>query len=239
MMFMHSSMFIVFGLFLIIFSDTTLAKCNNIETCTCIVPDNEAKKLINIIYKGKPEEKLPHTLYIDYCENIPEKINENELHCSKQNGSLCSYNFHTTQYTDVGIANQSDSHLISGNNNISISVNNPNLNLQTIVSCCTKCTAQFISNNITYHIPPMGTINPCKKQLPPATISVGSTLVILFFVFSGLYFIGGAVALRMLRGATGWEMLPNHEFWCDLPSLIRDGITFTFNCCSVGSYERI
>ncbi|XP_015188932.1 PREDICTED: uncharacterized protein LOC107073042 [Polistes dominula] len=239
MMFTYSSMFIVFGLFLIIFFDTTSAKCNNIETCTCIVPDNEAKILINIIYKGKPEEKLPHTLYIDYCENIPEKINENELHCTKQNGSFCSNNFHTTKLTELGVVNQTDVQLVSGYNNISVSITYQNFVLRTTVSCCTKCTAQFISNNVTYHVPPMGTINPCKKQLPLATISIGSTLVILFFVFSGLYFIGGAITLRMLRGATGWEMLPNHEFWCDLPSLIRDGITFTFNCCRADSYERI
>lgn len=58
------------------------------------------------------------------------------------------------------------------------------------------------------------------------TVSIGSTLVILLFVFSGLYFIGGAIALRLLRGATGWEMLPNHEFWCDLPSLIRVSIAY-------------
>ncbi|KAI4492677.1 hypothetical protein M0804_002468 [Polistes exclamans] len=220
MMFTYSSMFIVFGLFLIIFSDTTTAKCNNIDTCTCIVPDNEAKRLINIIYKGKPEEKLPHTLYIDYCENIPEKINENELHCIKQNGSFCSNNFHTTELIELGVVSQTDVQLVSGYNNISIFINYPNFVLLTTV-------------------PPMGTINPCGKQHAPATISMGSTLVILFFVFSGLYFIGGAIALRMLRGATGWEMLPNHEFWCDLPSLIRDGISFTFNCCRADSYERI
>lgn len=58
------------------------------------------------------------------------------------------------------------------------------------------------------------------------TISMGSTLVILLFVFSGLYFIGGAIALKFLRGATGWELLPNHEFWCDLPSLIRVSIAY-------------
>ena len=52
-------------------------------------------------------------------------------------------------------------------------------------------------------------------------LSTGSLLVILFFVSVGVYFIGGIIVLKALRGATGWEMVPNHEFWCKLPSLVR------------------
>lgn len=52
-------------------------------------------------------------------------------------------------------------------------------------------------------------------------LSTGSLLVILFFVSVGVYFIGGIIVLKALRGATGWEMVPNHDFWCKLPSLVR------------------
>jgi len=62
-------------------------------------------------------------------------------------------------------------------------------------------------------------IPPHKES--PKGLSGGSILVILFFIFTGVYFIGGIVTLKLLRGATGWEMLPNHEFWCDLPALVR------------------
>ncbi|EFN78207.1 hypothetical protein EAI_08183, partial [Harpegnathos saltator] len=47
-------------------------------------------------------------------------------------------------------------------------------------------------------------------------LSTGSVLVILFFTFAGMYLIAGAIILKTLRGATGWEMLPNHDFWCEL-----------------------
>jgi len=50
---------------------------------------------------------------------------------------------------------------------------------------------------------------------------MGSVLVILFFVSAGVYFIGGIIVLKALRGATGWEMIPNHEFWYKLPSLVK------------------
>jgi hypothetical protein len=60
-------------------------------------------------------------------------------------------------------------------------------------------------------------------------LSTGSVLVILFVVFATLYFVGGAVALRLLRGAEGREMIPNYEFWVDLPSLVKVSILFILN----------
>ena len=60
----------------------------------------------------------------------------------------------------------------------------------------------------------------CKLQREIG-LSTGSLLVILFFVSVGVYFIGGIIVLKALRGATGWEMVPNHEFWCKLPSLVK------------------
>jgi hypothetical protein len=60
-------------------------------------------------------------------------------------------------------------------------------------------------------------------------LSTGSVLVILFVVFATLYFVGGAVALRLIRGAEGREMIPNYDFWVDLPNLVRVSILFILN----------
>lgn len=60
----------------------------------------------------------------------------------------------------------------------------------------------------------------CKMESHKG-LSIGSVLLILFFTIAGIYFIGGIITLRILRGATGWEMLPNHDFWTKLPSLVR------------------
>lgn len=73
----------------------------------------------------------------------------------------------------------------------------------------------------------------------PKGLSVGSILLIIFFVFTGIYFIGGIIALKSLRGATGWEMIPNYTFWQEVSSLVKDGIAYTFNCCRIHSYESI
>ena len=61
----------------------------------------------------------------------------------------------------------------------------------------------------------------CKRNKQEEGISSGSVFFILLIIFAGVYFIGGAFTLKLLRGATGWEMLPNHTFWCGLGRQIK------------------
>lgn len=49
----------------------------------------------------------------------------------------------------------------------------------------------------------------------------GTTFDIVFFTLIGIYFVGGMVIRKFLRGAEGYEMIPHNEFWADLPFLIR------------------
>ncbi|XP_060603085.1 cation-dependent mannose-6-phosphate receptor-like [Ruditapes philippinarum] len=75
---------------------------------------------------------------------------------------------------------------------------------------------------------------------PSKKISTGSVLLILFFVFLGIYFIGGMLFLKFARGAQGTEMVPNYDFWSSLPGYIKDGITFTCRGCKTeSSYSQI
>ncbi|CAL1530934.1 unnamed protein product [Lymnaea stagnalis] len=71
-------------------------------------------------------------------------------------------------------------------------------------------------------------------------LSVGSVLVILFFVILLIYLIGGLLFLKFVRKAEGSEVIPNIEFWKDFPSLVKDGIMFTFRGCKADTtYEKI
>jgi hypothetical protein len=44
-----------------------------------------------------------------------------------------------------------------------------------------------------------------------------------------------------VRGAEGKELIPNYEFWKDLPLLIKDGVLFLVHGCKSDSnnYEQI
>lgn len=68
-------MFIIFGLVFILFCDTTLAKCNKISFCTCIVPGNEVKKLIDLVDNGFVNDfNLTFSLVIVLHNNIKELL---------------------------------------------------------------------------------------------------------------------------------------------------------------------
>nr|CAD7201503.1 unnamed protein product [Timema douglasi]CAD7411333.1 unnamed protein product [Timema poppensis] len=85
--------------------------------------------------------------------------------------------------------------------------------------------------------PPTSTPIPVNLH---SGLSTGSLLVILFITFSSIYFFGGVLALKLLRGAEGKEMIPNYDFWVDVPYLCRDGILFLVSGCNPApAYERI
>ncbi|CAG0891665.1 unnamed protein product [Darwinula stevensoni] len=71
-------------------------------------------------------------------------------------------------------------------------------------------------------------------------LSIGSILVIVFFVGVILYLIIGMIILRVVRGAEGWEMIPNRNFWMDFPGLMKDGVVFVLGGCRAEStYDRL
>ncbi|XP_077534261.1 cation-dependent mannose-6-phosphate receptor-like [Haemaphysalis longicornis] len=65
----------------------------------------------------------------------------------------------------------------------------------------------------------------CTPHAPPGGLSAGSVLLILFFVGLLVYLVGG-ILIRHNNGARGWEMVPHHQFWSELPSLIVDGCVY-------------
>lgn len=43
----------------------------------------------------------------------------------------------------------------------------------------------------------------------------------LLFIIAFMYFFGGALLLYFIRGARGIEVIPNVEFWMNLPGLVK------------------
>lgn len=79
----------------------------------------------------------------------------------------------------------------------------------------------------------------CLEQVQDEGLSTGSVLDIIFFVGVFFYLLGGIIYRKIVMGATGAEVIPNYEFWCDFPLLVRDGILFCTSGCQTTSYERI
>lgn len=64
-------------------------------------------------------------------------------------------------------------------------------------------------------------------------LSGGSQLLIAFFVCVALYLISGMLFTYCVVGGRGVEMIPNLNFWKQLPSLIKDGFKFVVSGCKV------
>lgn len=71
----------------------------------------------------------------------------------------------------------------------------------------------------------------CRTASPGSKkgLSTGSILLITFFVILLVYVVFG-ILFNFCKGAHGTELLPNFEFWNELPKLIVDGFLFTCSC---------
>uniref|UniRef100_A0A224YVF6 Autophagy-related protein 27 n=1 Tax=Rhipicephalus zambeziensis TaxID=60191 RepID=A0A224YVF6_9ACAR len=65
----------------------------------------------------------------------------------------------------------------------------------------------------------------CTPEAPTGGLSAGSVLLILFFIALLVYLVGG-ILINHNNGARGWEMVPHHQFWSELPGLCVDGCVF-------------
>lgn len=74
-------------------------------------------------------------------------------------------------------------------------------------------------------------------QAPSGGLSVGSVLLILFFLGVFLYLVGGIVINRR-NGAQGWEVIPHLLFWTALPSLVMEGTIFFFKIITCQATRR-
>lgn len=74
--------------------------------------------------------------------------------------------------------------------------------------------------------------NQCRSDVvpeEPSGLSTGSKLLIAFFTILLAYFIIGIV-WNCFNGAKGIEMVPNLDFWNELPKLIVEGVVFSCSC---------
>jgi hypothetical protein len=68
----------------------------------------------------------------------------------------------------------------------------------------------------------------------------GWIFIIIVVCLLFVYFVGGVVFNAAVKKQRGKEMVPNSEFWCDLPALIGDGFKFLIGkCTGKGGYTPV
>ncbi|XP_055947696.1 uncharacterized protein LOC129981074 isoform X2 [Argiope bruennichi] len=76
--------------------------------------------------------------------------------------------------------------------------------------------------------PPFSCASPTPDKSSHG-LSTGSKLLIAFFTILLAYFLIGIV-WNFCNGAHGMELIPNVDFWNELPKLIIEGVLFTCSC---------
>ncbi|XP_025270428.1 uncharacterized protein LOC105252892 isoform X1 [Camponotus floridanus] len=238
--------FVAFALFLILFCDATSSECTQQGPCICTLSDGYYN--LSALADQLPLEDTlgDYTIYFHPCTNVKIKTQSNIMCANESKLSVCIFDKQKNLTQSFGTIEETTMKLPKGNKYPIFELHHNNITLQIDIICLPNSNGTNFKIDKGNKFPPSSSnqyrfflISPygCKESYKG--LSTGSVLLILFFTVTGIYFIGGIVTLRILRGATGWEMLPNHDFWSNLPLLVRDGIVFTFNCCRADSYERI
>ncbi|XP_066601193.1 uncharacterized protein [Prorops nasuta] len=250
-MFVKSILFILV-IFCIFCCKSVVSECIATSPCSCTFPNGDKYNLTKLESEGpfnSTDSNDNYEIRFQPCKNLPMEFNYPEVNfnkaCSSGKGvSLCAYDKKQKTLYNLGTIDESKLALdVKKKNQLIFTLHHDNRTTYINIICRSEanCKTDFKIDNIGSNIYDLTLITPygCKIFAPQKGLSFGSVFLIMILVICGLYFIGGALVLKFIRGATGWEMLPNHEFWLKLPMYIKDGGTFIINCCRTDSYERI
>lgn len=224
--------------------------------CSCKFDDGSGKyidlsPLANSGSNPNPKFLMPgaddggYTYAFNPCNSF--KYGPSGTGCS--NGvMLCQFKKEGNNYFDIGSPNSGTFENKNGIWMLLLTSTGPPNKTSKIQLSCTTCETDYFSaigegaaNEYNFVL---SSQHACVKQGSSSGsssgLSAGSILDIIFFVLLIVYFVGGALYLGIVRGAKGKEMVPNYEFWADLPALVRDGTLFCVRGCKTEEYyERI
>ncbi|KAK7863225.1 hypothetical protein R5R35_001439 [Gryllus longicercus] len=230
----------------------TSFRCKRVDSCVCMFENEEGYDLseLSAVKNGLNATKSNLTFYFHPCTDISIGNNTDLNDCYK-GVSVCLYNSTDQTYTNLGLSHEVrvTSSGLKGPVAFVYSHNNSTTTVM-MNNCADSNSLQVGSGNgaNNYELL-LNSPSACRQRVyvkteppdqPQGHLSTGSVLVIMFIVFSSLYFVGGALVLKLLRGAEGREMIPNYDFWVSLPGLVKEGFLFTLSGCRTAqAYDRI
>ncbi|XP_051163168.1 uncharacterized protein LOC127282743 isoform X2 [Leptopilina boulardi] len=214
--------FVKYTIFLIILSTQVTSQCIQNSPCSCSLPDGSAYDFSSLAKQGPLQLSFNNrSFWLQPCKDVSLSNITVDDGCQSP-VSLCSWNKNDPLQKgpmSLGTVAESKLELETKYEKILKLVYRHKQNITNInLICCPSCSTALKpdTESLNSSITNLLLLSPhlCKHEREG--LSAGSVFFILLLVFAGIYFIGGALALKFLRGATGWEMLPNHEFWCTL-----------------------
>jgi len=113
-------------------------------------------------------------------------------------------------------------------------------NFQLRSKVIVECSEEDTSSNITARLIDYVYVFSFKSPNVCETVDpfpiVGIILLSILLLFFLIYIIGGILLNKFVFHKEGIELIPHINFWKELPSLLLDGIKFTF-CCRKASSQ--
>lgn len=118
-----------------------------------------------------------------------------------------------------------------------------------LVDCCLFCNQYNLCGMFYFQYLLLQSPEACLKDVDSFSnnsvgngLSSGAIFFIVLIVLWCSYILVGAVANHFLRGATGWEMIPNYQFWKNVPNAFMVCIQFFlfkfFHLCKMMCFTK-
>ncbi|XP_059622059.1 cation-dependent mannose-6-phosphate receptor-like [Phlebotomus argentipes] len=234
----------IFAIFLLLHTNGLLCEdnpCRHALANTDVVDLTPLKTHQYITYASNNQ------IYVfSICEDskkIPEQIlpKDESNPCTKDEGySLCLFNS-TSPVNSTKLAKTSEWKWTENQGNISLTTKFNASELRIQLSCLSSshestffvATPAADPKDVAREFHLLSPLACPQKVAHDDGLSTGSVLMIILLVAFITYLGIGIVVNFFLVGARGMEVIPNIQFWRNLPGLVMDGIRFVQNGCKV------
>ncbi|XP_078573387.1 uncharacterized protein LOC144860145 [Branchiostoma floridae x Branchiostoma japonicum] len=240
---------------------TKTPTCEKTGPCSCRMSDGSGEVNLQPLLAGNPTFKdIPATTVPDdflYSWNPCEPFDEG----SCKDVAVCQKTKDGSQYSDLGrhdtVEIQASQDPITGQSAVSFGYTSADGQRSSlIIATCGAGDTEFtvdgqdVPNSYLFQLTsacacPGADVNcagPVIIPTPAPTGGLGGGSIFLIIVVSAFagYFLVGAMFNKVIRGKQGSEVVPNVQFWRNLPGYIKNGVLYIISPCrKTTTYEQI
>ncbi|XP_014290868.1 uncharacterized protein [Halyomorpha halys] len=212
--------------------------CTKTGFCKCEFPNGMGVDLI--LLKGSHfnisvNDKSNEFLLFNPCNNTNIIVANTTINECIAGASLCleKHIDNKTELFNLGFLNESDFKWENINIQPEINFHHLNKTSRITLDCGSTETSLEVESILNDHHFELKLISKfaCVRTVTDEGHSVFSTFLLIVLILFLFYFVCGFLVLRFIRGARGWEAIPNGEFWKSSFNSIKKMCTYFMSGC--------
>ncbi|XP_064649199.1 cation-dependent mannose-6-phosphate receptor-like isoform X2 [Lineus longissimus] len=227
--------------------DVTAIKCVYRSPCSCQMADGSGMINLNSLaaVKGAPPTFLNITGNDGNLYSFNPCIAFTVYSSDCKNVALCTFEKKHNKYTGLGTEESASFVYDDHRKRTLLKFSSEDIVTHVSLQCHQERTELKVEGQVNETFYYMTLLSPCAcLDGCIERLSLGSIILITgaFLLFT--YLLVGVLYNRAVYNSVGRELLPNYEFWADMPSLIKDGYLFFISPClgdrvEYRHYERL